>query len=171
MKKSLLLFVVVLLVMSITLNVIAQDSENWICMVCGEKNSGNFCEECGHEHGSWECPDCHIVNTKNFCSMCGKSKSDIVMQEYEGGIVYIGEFENQLRNGWGIMIWPDGYIYKGDWKDNARTGQGKETSQSGSVYEGEWRDSKKMASVPTYLQMVHGMRVNGKIIKWKGMEN
>lgn len=43
----------------------------WIC-VCGAKNSGKFCSECGKPMpSSWTC-GCGAVNTGKFCTECGK---------------------------------------------------------------------------------------------------
>ena len=35
---------------------------------------------------------------------------------------YIGEFQNDKRNGFGILVKIDGYTYKGDWVDNLKDG-------------------------------------------------
>lgn len=47
----------------------------WTC-VCGAKNSGKFCSECGKPKpvlGEWVC-SCGAKNSGKFCSECGKPK-------------------------------------------------------------------------------------------------
>ena len=53
------------------------ESEEWTC-ACGAKNTGKFCSECGAkkpEDSTWFCPDCGTKNTGKFCANCGKKKT------------------------------------------------------------------------------------------------
>ena len=51
----------------------ASKANEWTCE-CGEKNSGNFCMNCGKPKPTgWTC-ECGTVNTGNFCMNCGKPK-------------------------------------------------------------------------------------------------
>ena len=53
----------------------AQNTDGWVC-VCGAKNTGKFCSECGAKKPvaeGWTCA-CGHVNTGKFCSECGAKK-------------------------------------------------------------------------------------------------
>lgn len=50
------------------------NANEWIC-VCGTKNTGKFCIECGKSNPNigWSC-DCGTINKGKFCMECGKPK-------------------------------------------------------------------------------------------------
>ena len=58
---------------------------------------------------------------------------------------YEGDYKNNMRNGFGVMTYPDGRKYEGDFKNNMRNGYGVMTYQDrgkyeeGSSYEGVGR--------------------------------
>jgi len=55
---------------------------------------------------------------------------------------YVGEIENGVPNGQGIVISPDGRNYVGKFKDGERNGQGTITQPDGKKYVGEWKNGK-----------------------------
>ena len=57
-------------------------------------------------------------------------------------IKYVGEIENGLPNGQGILTSPDGDRYEGDFKDGKKHGQGTFTYSGRFRYLGEWKDGK-----------------------------
>ena len=65
-----------------------------------------------------------------------------VGDEKTGDGKYIGEIENGLPNGQGILTSPDGDRYEGDFKDGKKHGQGTFTYSSRFRYLGEWKDGK-----------------------------
>jgi len=57
-------------------------------------------------------------------------------------IKYVGEIENGVPNGQGILTSPDGDRYEGDFKDGKKHGQGTFTYSGRFRYLGEWKDGK-----------------------------
>ncbi len=130
MKKLFLLFIISIF-FSVVMTAGAQTSEGhpWICLVCGEENTGDSCEVCNHEKGSWFCPDCHTINTGNACEQCGRSFEDFELAEFEGKY-YFGELSEGRQNGKGIWFsnagnkYLDKSFYAGEWKDDTMDGKG-----------------------------------------------
>jgi hypothetical protein len=52
-------------------------------------------------------------------------------------VVYEGEWMNNMRDGYGVQVWPDGAKYSGYWMQNKAHGQGKFDHVDGDVYDGE----------------------------------
>lgn len=48
----------------------------------------------------------------------------------------IGQWNGNLREGYGIQIWPDGARYEGSWKDDKAEGKGKFLHADGDIFEG-----------------------------------
>ena len=59
------------------------------------------------------------------------------------GEVYIGQFKNRLREGFGTAYYPDGSYYEGYWGDGLRYGDGRFVDSEGGFYEGGWRKGLK----------------------------
>ena len=53
-------------------------AEDWVCPSCGNKATGNFCNNCGMAATSvfWTCPQCGNEATGNFCNNCGAKKPE-----------------------------------------------------------------------------------------------
>ncbi|KAJ9470592.1 Phosphatidylinositol 4-phosphate 5-kinase 8 [Diplonema papillatum] len=56
---------------------------------------------------------------------------------------YLGEYQNGIRNGVGVMKSKDGSVYKGEWVDGKRHGQGILYFTNGDTYSGHWQDGAK----------------------------
>ncbi|XP_069466285.1 MORN repeat-containing protein 1 isoform X2 [Ambystoma mexicanum] len=56
---------------------------------------------------------------------------------------YIGEVKKQLRDGFGIYVYPNSFFrYEGQWKKGKKHGHGKLLLKDGSYYEGEFADGE-----------------------------
>lgn len=51
---------------------------------------------------------------------------------------YDGEYENDVKWGYGVYKWKSGNIYKGKYEDDERHGYGEMHWTDGSVYKGMW---------------------------------
>ena len=78
-----------------------------------------------------------------------KYEGDFINNKAEGngkyimkdGIYYIGQFKNYLRNGKGIMYYPNGKImYEGDYVNDKKEGNGKYILKDGSYYIGQFKN-------------------------------
>lgn len=59
------------------------------------------------------------------------------------GARYIGEFKENMRNGFGKYYLPDKSVFDGTWRDGMMNGRGVFTWPDMSVYDGEWKDGKR----------------------------
>ena len=55
---------------------------------------------------------------------------------------YVGDINNELPDGKGIMNYEDGSKYDGEWKEGKRYGKGTLTYEDGAKYVGEWKDGE-----------------------------
>uniref|UniRef100_A0A7S3YIQ0 Uncharacterized protein n=1 Tax=Heterosigma akashiwo TaxID=2829 RepID=A0A7S3YIQ0_HETAK len=59
------------------------------------------------------------------------------------GDKYVGEYQEDQRQGYGVYTWPNGDRYEGEWQNNLMEGLGiKYFFVSGESYDGEWQGSK-----------------------------
>lgn len=58
--------------------------------------------------------------------MCGQGRKIFANGDY-----YVGEFSNNVANGYGVFRDIKGGIYEGDWKDEKQHGFGKEIWNNG----------------------------------------
>jgi len=61
----------------------------------------------------------------------------------EESAIYSGQMlrdSSNVKQGYGIMRWPDGTVYEGLWDNNLYNGRGKLYHASGDLYEGEFVD-------------------------------
>ena len=66
----------------------------------------------------------------------------IKRREYEDG-TYIGEFNQDLKEGRGRFEYKNGDIYTGEWKNDQMEGKGVYTFNNGNIYEGEFKNNKQ----------------------------
>lgn len=55
---------------------------------------------------------------------------------------YIGLWEDNVKQGIGIEIWPQGSFYKGEFINNKRQGLGSFFWSNGASYQGYWNENK-----------------------------
>ncbi len=61
----------------------------------------------------------------------------------EDSAIYNGNMlanSSNVKQGYGVMKWPDGTVYEGLWENNLYNGRGKLYHASGDLYEGEFVD-------------------------------
>jgi len=57
--------------------------------------------------------------------------------------VYVGEYRNGLKSGYGSYNYSDGSKYYGDWSNDTMEGKGTMEYPDGSKYKGRWRKGKR----------------------------
>lgn len=62
---------------------------------------------------------------------------------YKNNEVYEGEWKDDKRDGFGTLIYSNGTKYEGEWKGNLQDGEGKYTCPNGMVYCGQFKSGKK----------------------------
>ena len=55
-----------------------------------------------------------------------------------GGSTYTGEIRNDMKHGYGVLVWEDGSKHEGAWQCDMANGYGRLDSADGNVYEGMW---------------------------------
>lgn len=63
--------------------------------------------------------------------------------KWDNGESYFGDWNRNLRHGYGTQEWPDGQRYSGYWENNNRTGTGEQIWPDGRRYLGKWKDNKR----------------------------
>lgn len=59
------------------------------------------------------------------------------------GMLFTGQWSNNVRDGVGRMVYPDGGRYFGSWYHDKQNGEGHYTYPDGSSYVGSWEDGSK----------------------------
>lgn len=78
---------------------------------------------------------------------------------FKDGVVYHGQFAQDVPNGLAVETYPDGFVYKGEFVDDERHGFGMMQCQ-GLAYIGNWRNGKR-----------HGPGVERLILKGETVES
>ncbi|CAI2380924.1 unnamed protein product [Moneuplotes crassus] len=73
-------------------------------------------------------------------------KGEVFLQDLGGG------HSQEIRHGFGVMIYKNGRLYEGQWISNKRNGKGYERYKNNNIYEGDFKDGK-----------AHG----GGVFKWQ----
>ena len=60
----------------------------------------------------------------------------------EGGYIYMGDFNNNKKEGYGTIIWKDGNKYQGEFKDNQLNGYGMIEFTGDKFYQGEVKNGR-----------------------------
>ena len=63
------------------------------------------------------------------------------MQKFDNDSTYTGYVrkEDGVRQGPGIIVWPDSTRYEGQWQNDKAEGKGKLFHADGDVYTGDWK--------------------------------
>jgi hypothetical protein len=83
----------------------------------------------------------------------------------ENGNIYVGQLNNYMKNGNGVMKYTNGDVYVGGWEDNKKNRFGIMKYENGDIYEGEWKDNKKNGQGKKVYKMEIYMKANGRTIK------
>ena len=82
-----------------------------------------------------------VIGTGQLPGAGGGDEADLEFRPehtFENGAVYKGQWFGEMRNGFGVQIWPDGAKYEGKWKLNKAQGRGIFWHADGDVFDGEW---------------------------------
>lgn len=63
---------------------------------------------------------------------------DTYLLEFDYEMGYLGEWNEDIKEGHGTYKWPNGNKFEGEWKDNTRNGNGTLTFPDGSVLSATW---------------------------------
>ena len=93
-----------------------------------------------HSEGKWTyhfaIGDVFVGNYKN------NARNGYGKYTWADGDIYEGNYKNDVRHGYGKMTYARA-IYEGNWKNNVRHGYGKYTLAHGAIYEGNWKNGKQ----------------------------
>ena len=78
---------------------------------------------------------------------------------------YVGNFKNDLYDGWGTLTYRNGSVYVGEFKEGKPHGTGRIVEVGGKTYNGEWKEGN-----------MHGQgtledKKNGKLFKGEMKNN
>jgi hypothetical protein len=96
------------------------------------------------------------------------NKEGFGIEIYQNGDIYIGEFENNLKNGEGVLLYNHAESkYEGRFYMNKKHGSGQEIFFHGSVYIGEFSEGMRTGqgtlSYPRYRISMFGQFFSGKL--------
>ena len=78
--------------------------------------------------------------------MCIRDRGTLT---YTNGLVYVGEFRDNLANGQGTLTTVSGNVYVGEFREGLTNGQGTLTYTDGRVENGIWRNNEFVNSANT----------------------
>ena len=88
---------------------------------------------------------------------------------------YYGEFNEDYRHGYGLLIYANGAIYLGGWKDDKKHGWGSFIFSDGTELFGEWKDDEEYGELK-FLDMLYqyeelkGDHVNNRPLEFKFLD-
>eukprot|EP01088_Endostelium_zonatum_P004474 TRINITY_DN15742_c0_g1_i1.p1 TRINITY_DN15742_c0_g1~~TRINITY_DN15742_c0_g1_i1.p1 ORF type:complete len:417 (-),score=106.85 TRINITY_DN15742_c0_g1_i1:86-1336(-) len=88
---------------------------------------------------------CEVAKTLIFQTYVASQRSWKIIRDKQSQsqVYYAGEWEDNKREGYGILKLIDGTTYEGEWKKNKREGHGIEQRTDGSRYEGGWVNNNR----------------------------
>lgn len=62
----------------------------------------------------------------------------------ENGAIYSGQIlkDTHIKDGIGMMFFPNNSLYEGCWKNGQAFGEGRLIYANGDIYEGEWKNDQ-----------------------------
>ena len=95
------------------------------------------------------------------------------MHEHSNGFRYVGEWHDDMEDGFGRNIWPDGSWYEGNYQRGLQHGRGKFVVVNGQdtlfEYDGDWADGKQNGvGIQTEVDgsKKKGVWIDGNLEKW-----
>lgn len=90
--------------------------------------------------------DPETAELKEIQASFGQSSNRVIPQNnvlwrFKSGATYLGQWRNNMRDGYGKQAWPDGATYEGTWRENLASGKGRFAHSDGDVYIGQWTDN------------------------------
>ncbi len=79
-----------------------------------------------------------VINNKSTESSQPDKTVFFGVEVWTEGAFYHGNFENNVKHGYGIYRWPDGSCYQGHWAADEMNGFGSFRWQDGREYNGEF---------------------------------
>eukprot|EP01088_Endostelium_zonatum_P018011 TRINITY_DN55_c0_g1_i1.p1 TRINITY_DN55_c0_g1~~TRINITY_DN55_c0_g1_i1.p1 ORF type:complete len:227 (-),score=65.28 TRINITY_DN55_c0_g1_i1:113-793(-) len=105
----------------------------------GTKYTGIF--EFGKFQGAGRLDDSAGVYIGYFVD--GKQEDVNGMIEYLSGDVFMGQYQNGKRNGYGTYVHANGDYYKGMYRNGLKEGRGEERTVDGETYIGEFKGGRR----------------------------
>ena len=123
------------------------DAENWYKALLKLRTQLRQCNK-NNNHQYYNalssCPWCEVnypgIQKPPLVQIPITTPSDIKTIDYQNGGKYVGEVQNDKRNGQGTYTFASGNKYVGAWKDGKQNGQGTYTYANGDKYVGEFKD-------------------------------
>ncbi len=91
---------------------------------------------------------------------------------WPNGDVYEGTWQNDNRHGYGVYLWNDGSKYKGNYSVGIRSGYGIYYYTNGNIYEGTWQNNLKHGIANLYFKdsaNLGGKYINNKYVNGTGI--
>ncbi|XP_002735405.2 uncharacterized protein LOC100377972 [Saccoglossus kowalevskii] len=88
-------------------------------------------------------------------------------EEPEGDLteVYMGEWKQDKRAGYGISQRSDGLKYEGEWQNNRKHGYGVTTRHDGSREEGKWKNNQLVASGKKKIFPLRSAKISDRVVR------
>ena len=106
------------------------------------------------------------MSTSSVQSSCFESDVGHMHEEeasHDVTEVYMGEWKQDKRAGYGTSQRSDGYQYAGEWHNNKRHGYGSLTYPNGQKEEGKWKQNMLVASGKKKLFVIGSKKISDRV--------
>ena len=142
----------------------SQETKNvQACFPSGNKYKGEWSDGQANGHGIMTFPnmDKYDGDWENGM-MNGFGKYSCYDEEKDAYTsFYEGDFVNDMKEGVGMMHFPDGSVYNGQWQANVRCGDGIIVFPNGKIFHGLWQQDKMLRGV---LSLKNGDKYDGEFV-------
>jgi len=83
----------------------------------------------------------------------GKIHGKGIFRYSDGKRLFHGEFQNEMRHGYGVYQYDNGSVYEGEWRNDVKHGRGVQRRGDGSIYHSGYWDSGERADDATCVLM------------------